>query len=214
MWLHTAGDGHLRGHPTLPGGGPRPLFRQDGCVVALAVCGDCTCTLRCRYRSRPHAHAPTRCFDASPCAQRGFAGGRCPAQHGHAAISPSVLVSLRLLTPPRQSQTSALRTWAQLPPSPPSRCLWATLPVRNSAFRNSAFVALSFALLRRPLCVLPLNPHPPFAAASPLVRGRSVGAAVAIGSLAGFLWAYQGSAGRLMGAFENQAEVAAAQKRR
>ncbi len=52
------------------------------------------------------------------------------------------------------------------------------------------------------------------AAAHPLMRNRSVAAAATIGALAGFMYAYQSSAGRLMGAFPNSAEVEAAKSRR
>ena len=150
------------------------------------------------------------------CTQRGFVGGRCPAQ-SFLATPQSALAHFVSSGPTYASPTVTNFGFADFGAIAAFTAI--SLPVGYSAgtyqcVLRSAFIALSFALLRRPLWFLPLNPHPPFAAASPLVRGRSVGAAVAIGSLAGFLWAYQGSAGRLMGAFENHAEVAAAQKRR
>ncbi len=48
------------------------------------------------------------------------------------------------------------------------------------------------------------------AGAANKVRGPSAYMAGVLGGVAGFCYAYQGSAGRLMGRFENAAEVKAA----
>jgi hypothetical protein len=48
------------------------------------------------------------------------------------------------------------------------------------------------------------------AADNPLLRSKAVSTAVAIGSLAGFMYACQSSSGRLMGLVENGGEVKAA----
>ena len=50
--------------------------------------------------------------------------------------------------------------------------------------------------------------HP--TADNPLLRSKAVSTAVAIGSLAGFIYAFQSSSGRLMGLVENTGEVKAA----